>query len=33
VTLAAGGAALALLSGGLGLVAFRRWRRTRMPAA
>ncbi len=31
--LAAGGAAVALVSAGLGLLAFRRWRRTRLPAA
>jgi hypothetical protein len=33
VPLAAGGAAVALAAGGLGLFAFRRWRRTQTPAA
>jgi uncharacterized protein (DUF2345 family) len=33
VPLAAGGSAAALASAGLGLFAFRRWRRTRLPVA
>jgi hypothetical protein len=33
VPLVAGGAAVALASAGLGLLAFRRWRRTRLPVA
>ncbi len=31
--LAAAGAAMALAAGALGLLAFRRWRRTHLPAA
>lgn len=31
--LAAGGAATAVAAGALGLLAFRRWRRTRLPVA